>query len=211
MTALELMKLSPVIPVIVIDDIKHAVPLANALVKGGIRVLEITMRTPVALEAISLINKEVEGAIVGAGTVTDAKKLESALKAGSQFIISPGLTTQLAEAAKSIPISFIPGAMTPSDVMRAMEYELSELKFFPAQSAGGISMLKSLAGPFPGIRFCPTGGITSTTASEFLALPNVVCVGGTWLTPQQAIAEENWNAITQLAHQANFLSRSQVQ
>lgn len=210
MTALELMKLSPVIPVIVIDNIKHAVGLADALVKGGIRVLEITMRTPAALEAISVINKEVEGAIVGAGTVTDSRKMDSALKAGARFIISPGLTTQLAKAAATIQIPFIPGAMTPSDVMAAMEQGLTELKFFPAQSAGGISMLKALSGPFPDIRFCPTGGITLTTAPEFLALSNVVCVGGTWLTPAKAVKEENWNAITELAHQANLLSNPQV-
>ena len=205
MTALELMGLSPVIPVIVIDDIKHAVPLAKALVEGGTRVLEITMRTPIALEAISIINKEVPGAIVGAGTVTSAAKFKSALEAGAQFVISPGLSPQLVKAAKDYSVPLIPGVVTPSEIMMGIEYGLSEFKFFPAEAAGGINMLKALAGPFPDARFCPTGGITQDTAPNFLNLPNVVCVGGTWLTPGKLIKEENWNAITQLAIQTKTL------
>jgi len=205
MDAREVMQTGPVIPVIVIERLADAVPLARALVAGGVRVLELTLRTPVAIEAIERIAAEVEGALVGAGTLTRPEDIEAVRRAGAVFGVSPGLTRELADAARAGGLPLLPGVMTPSDVIAAGAAGYTELKLFPAQQAGGIGMLKALGGPFPHIRFCPTGGITAATAPEFLALPNVVCVGGSWLTPPDAVAAGDWGRITALAHAASQL------
>ncbi len=205
MNVLDVMRVGPVIPVIVIEELAHAVPLARALVTGGVRVLEVTLRTPPALEAIRLIAREVPDAIVGVGTLTRPEDFTAARDAGAQFGVSPGLTPALIEATRDSGLPLLPGVMTPSDVIAARLAGFGELKLFPAQQAGGLGMLKALAGPFPDVTFCPTGGITAETASEFLALPNVACVGGSWLTPRTALAAGDWEAITALAKQANAL------
>jgi 2-dehydro-3-deoxyphosphogluconate aldolase/(4S)-4-hydroxy-2-oxoglutarate aldolase len=179
----DIMRTSPVIPVIVIDDIVHAVPIAEALVAGGLRVLEVTLRTPCALEAIARM-KAVEGAIVGAGTVLSKADLDAAMEAGAEFIVSPGLTEPLGMAAVAADVPFLPGVASASDIMRGLDLGLSHFKFFPAVTSGGIAALKALAGPFANIRFCPTGGITAQTAPEWLALDPVLCVGGSWLLPK---------------------------
>jgi 2-dehydro-3-deoxyphosphogluconate aldolase/(4S)-4-hydroxy-2-oxoglutarate aldolase len=179
----DIMRTSPVIPVIVIEDIAHAVPVAEALVAGGLRVLEVTLRTPCALEAIAQM-KSVEGAIVGAGTVLSKADLDAAMEAGAEFIVSPGLTEPLGMAAVAADIPFLPGVASASDIMRGLDLGLSHFKFFPAVTSGGIAALKALAGPFANIRFCPTGGITAQTAPEWLALDPVLCVGGSWLLPK---------------------------
>ncbi len=195
----ELMRIGPVIPVIVIEQVEQAVPLARALVAGGARVLEITLRTSAALRAIEAIAKEVEGAIVGVGTITRADDFDRAIKAGAVFGVSPGLTTELVAAARDSGLSLLPGVMTPSEVIAARAAGFTELKLFPAQQAGGLGMLKALGGPFPDLTFCPTGGITVETAPAYLALPNVGCVGGSWLTPPAALAAGDWARITRLA------------
>lgn len=193
---------SPVMPVIVLEEVAHAVPLARALVAGGIRVLEVTLRTAVALECIRAIATEVPDAILGAGTVASPADLEAAAKAGATFAISPGASPELLDAARSAPIPFLPGVMTPSDVITAMATGLDTFKLFPAAQAGGIGMLKALAGPFPDLRFCPTGGIDVKSAPDFLALPNVACVGGSWLCPADRVRAGDWDAITALARAA---------
>jgi 2-dehydro-3-deoxyphosphogluconate aldolase/(4S)-4-hydroxy-2-oxoglutarate aldolase len=203
---LEIMRNGPVIPVIVIDRLQDAVPLARALVAGGIRVLELTLRTPVALQAIGAIANEVEGALVGVGTITRAEDFDAALKAGALFGVSPGLTPALVAASKDSALPLLPGVMTPSDVIAARAAGFTELKLFPAHQAGGIGMLKALGGPFPDVCFCPTGGITAATAADFLALPNVACVGGSWLTPLDAIAAGDWKRIADLAQVAAGLA-----
>ena len=205
MNALDVMQAGPVIPVIVIDRLADAVPLARALVVGGVRVLELTLRTPQALAAIERVAAEVEGAIVGAGTITRAEDVDAVRRAGALFGVSPGLTAELAAAARAAGLPLLPGVMTPSDVISARAAGYTELKLFPAQQAGGIGMLKALGGPFPDVRFCPTGGITAATAPEFLAQPNVVCVGGSWLTPGDAVAAGDWARITTLARAASQL------
>jgi 2-dehydro-3-deoxyphosphogluconate aldolase/(4S)-4-hydroxy-2-oxoglutarate aldolase len=202
MNTLELMRIGPVIPVIVIDELAQAVPLAKALVAGGVKVLEVTLRTPVALEAIRAIAREVEGAIVGVGTISRPEDFAQALDAGARFGVSPGLTPELIDAAKQSSLPLLPGVMTPSDVIAARAAGYAELKLFPAQQAGGIGMLKALGGPFPDVTFCPTGGVTVTSAPEFLALPNVACVGGSWLTPKDAVMAGDWGRITVLAREA---------
>ncbi len=207
MNALELMRTGPVIPVIVIDRLEDAVPLARALVEGGVRVLEVTLRTPVALQAIEAIAREVEGAIVGVGTITRPQDFTDAASAGAVFGVSPGLTPALVEAALASRMPLLPGVMTPSDVIAARAAGFTELKLFPAQQAGGIGMLKALGGPFPDVVFCPTGGITLATAPDFLALGNVACVGGSWLTPKEAVASGDWAAVTALAREAAHLAR----
>lgn len=199
MNVLELMRVGPVIPVIVIDELAQAVPLAKALVAGGVKVLEVTLRTPVALDAIRAIAREVEGAIVGVGTISRPEDFALALDAGARFGVSPGLTPGLVEAARQSSLPLLPGVMTPADVIAARAAGYTELKLFPAQQAGGIGMLKALGGPFPDVTFCPTGGITAASAPEFLALPNVACVGGSWLTPKDAVAAGDWGRITALA------------
>jgi len=207
MNVLEIMRIGPVIPVIVVEKIEHAVPLARALVAGGVRVLELTLRTPVALQAIEAIAHEVEGAIVGVGTITRAEDFDRSIKAGAVFGVSPGLTPALVAAARASALPLLPGVMTPSDVIAARAAGFSELKLFPAQQAGGIGMLRALAGPFPDVTFCPTGGVSAATAPDFLALPTVACVGGSWLTPRDAIDAGDWARITALAREATALQR----
>ena len=205
MKLIEMLCLGPVIPVIVIQDVERAVPLARALVAGGVRVLEVTLRTPAGLPAIRAIAREVPEAIVGVGTLTDADEFAAARDAGAQFAVSPGLTPALVDAARATGLPWLPGVMTPSDVIAARAAGLRQLKLFPAEQAGGLGMLKALHGPFPDVLFCPTGGVTPNTAPQFLALPNVPCVGGSWLTPPAAVAAGDWNAITALAKQASSL------
>ena len=182
-TIAEIMQLAPVIPVIVIDDVEHAVPLAEALVAGGLPVLEVTLRTPAALAAIRAM-KQVPGAVVGAGTVLNAAHLDAALEAGSEFIVSPGLTEPLGKAAIASGTAFLPGTANAADVMRGLDMGLTHFKFFPATAAGGLPALKALASVFGDVRFCPTGGITEATAPEWLALEQVLCVGGSWIAPR---------------------------
>ena len=179
----EIMRMAPVIPVLVIDDVAHAAPIAAALVAGGLCVLEVTLRTASALEAIREM-KQVPGAIVGAGTVLNEHALQDALDAGAEFIVSPGLTDTLAKAAIAIDVPFLPGIATSSDIMRGLDLGLDRFKFFPAEANGGIPALKAIAGPFGAVRFCPTGGITAATAPDWLALDAVLCCGGSWLVPK---------------------------
>jgi len=180
-----IMRTAPVIPVIVIEDEAHAVPLAEALVAGGLRVLEVTLRTPAALGAIRAM-KQVEGAIVGAGTVTNPRDLDAALEAGSEFIVSPGLTETLGKAAVAAGVPFLPGIANAGDIMRGLDLGLDRFKFFPAMAAGGLPALKALAAPFGNVRFCPTGGISLENAPEWLAFDPVLCVGGSWVSPKGA-------------------------
>jgi 2-dehydro-3-deoxyphosphogluconate aldolase/(4S)-4-hydroxy-2-oxoglutarate aldolase len=201
----EILTISPVIPVIVIDDINDAVPLAQALVNGGLRVLEVTLRSEVALAAISRIIQAVPEAIVGAGTVLCMEDLSKAIAAGSRFLVSPGSTATLVDAALQQSIPFLPGVATASEAMNLLEKGFSHLKFFPAQAAGGIPMLKSLHGPLPHLKFCPTGGITELIAPDYLALDNVLCVGGSWMLDKTAIAAQNWDSIEAKARTAALL------
>ena len=188
-----------VMPVMVIQNLDDAVPLAQALVAGGIKVLEITLRTPIALDAIRLISQEVKGAIVGAGTITTPEQLKAAEDAGAVFAISPGLTPTLLAAANDGNIALIPGISTLSELMLGMEYGLDHFKFFPAEAAGGIPMLKSIAGPIPQVTFCPTGGISPENYNSYLQLSNVACVGGSWLAPVDVVKSKNWAKVTELA------------
>jgi 2-dehydro-3-deoxyphosphogluconate aldolase/(4S)-4-hydroxy-2-oxoglutarate aldolase len=206
MDVLEVMRVGPVIPVIVIEDLAQAVPLARALVAGGVRVLEVTLRTAAGIDAIRAIAREVPEAIVGVGTITAPDDFEAARAAGAQFGVSPGLTPALVQAAHASKLPLLPGVMTPSDVIAARAAGFRQLKLFPAQQAGGIGMLKAMHGPFPDVMFCPTGGVTEETAPQFLALPNVACVGGSWLTPKAAVQAGAWSEITQLAKRAAALA-----
>lgn len=205
LTALQVMQDSPVIPVIVLTDIGQAVQMARALVAGGIRMLEVTLRTPQALACIEAIARDVPEAAVGAGTVRNAADAQASAMAGARFIVSPGYTTSLGQACRDAGLPLLPGVATGSEIMMAQEDGLTELKFFPAMQAGGPAMLKAWGGPFGDVRFCPTGGVTAANALDFLALPNVVCVGGSWLTPPDALARGNWAQITALAFQASRL------
>ncbi len=207
MNTLELAGHGPVIPVIVIDRLDDAVPLAQALVAGGVRVLEVTLRTPVALQAIEAMARHVPGAIVGAGTIRSAADARAAQAAGAVFGVSPGYTAEVGAACREVGLPLLPGVATASEVMAAQADGLSFLKFFPATAAGGLPMLKALAGPFPDVAFCPTGGITLQSAPEFLALPNVKVCGGSWLTPADAIRAGDWARITRLAAEAAALRR----
>ena len=195
----DVLNAGPVMPVMVIKNLDDAVPLAKALVAGGIKVLEITLRTPIALEAIRLISQEVKEAIVGAGTITTPEQLKAAEDAGAVFAISPGLTPALLRAAKEGNIALIPGISTLSELMVGMEAGLDHFKFFPAEAAGGIPMLKSIAGPIPQVTFCPTGGISPENYNAYLSLNNVACVGGSWLVPEDAVKQKNWAKVTELA------------
>lgn len=197
-----IMRTAPVIPVIVVDDIADAQPLARALVAGGLKVLEVTLRTPVALEAIAAM-AEVEGAIVGAGTVTNPRELEAARAAGSQFIVSPGLTDRLGKAAQEMEIPFLPGISNAGDIMRGLDLGLTHFKFFPAMAAGGLPALKALAAPFGQCRFCPTGGIGLDTARDWLDFDPVLCVGGSWVAPRGTINEVE---VERLAREASALA-----
>jgi 2-dehydro-3-deoxyphosphogluconate aldolase/(4S)-4-hydroxy-2-oxoglutarate aldolase len=204
---LELMRTSPVIPVIAIDDIDLAVPLAKALVAGGIRVLEVTLRTVHGLPAIRAIAEQVPGAIVGVGTLTQPGEFKAARDAGAVFGVSPGLTRALIDAAIASGLPLLPGVMTPSEVMSAREAGFRQLKLFPAVPAGGVGMLNAIAGPLADVTFCPTGGITEATAAQFLACKNVACVGGSWLTPKEAMQAGDWARITALATAASALRK----
>ena len=206
MNALELMRLGPVIPVIVVDRLEDAVPLARALAEGGVRVLEVTLRTPVALRAVEAIARAVPGAIVGVGTITRPRDAADAVSAGALFGVSPGLTPSLAEAVLAARLPLLPGVMTPSEVIAARAAGFTEMKLFPAQQAGGVGMLKALGGPFGDVTFCPTGGVSLSTAPDFLALPNVACVGGSWLTPKEAVDAGDWARITRLARETQALA-----
>jgi 2-dehydro-3-deoxyphosphogluconate aldolase / (4S)-4-hydroxy-2-oxoglutarate aldolase len=202
---LELATFGPVIPVIVLERVEHAVPLARALVQGGVRVLEVTLRTKAALACIEAIAKQVPEAIVGAGTLRTADDVHAAKKAVCQFGVSPGYTSEIAQTCRAVGLPLLPGVATASEVMQANAEGFSFLKFFPATAAGGIPMLKALAGPFADVAFCPTGGITPETAPQFLALPNVKVCGGSWLTPADAVNAGDWARITALAKTASAL------
>jgi 2-dehydro-3-deoxyphosphogluconate aldolase / (4S)-4-hydroxy-2-oxoglutarate aldolase len=195
----------PVVPVVVVDDLAHAVPVARALVAGGLPVIELTLRTPVALDAIRAIASEVPEILVGAGTIVTPGQAKEALDAGAQFLVSPGSTPSLLGAMADTGLPFLPGTATVSEVLAVLEAGYTELKFFPAEASGGAAFLKSIASPVPAARFCPTGGITAATAPSYLALPNVGCVGGSWLTPADALAAGDWGRVTELARAAAAL------
>ena len=197
-----ILKLAPVVPVLVIDEVAAAVPLARALVAGGLKAIEVTFRTEAALESIRAIAAEVEGAVVGAGTVLTAAQVDQAVDAGCRFMVSPGAAPDLLAAAKDCPLPLLPGAATASEAMSLLEQGYGFQKFFPAEPAGGTAYLKSLASPLAGVRFCPTGGISRDSAADYLALPNVVCVGGSWVAPADKVAEGAWKDIEALAFDA---------
>jgi 2-dehydro-3-deoxyphosphogluconate aldolase/(4S)-4-hydroxy-2-oxoglutarate aldolase len=205
MNPTELAQHGPVIPVIVIQDLADAVPMAQALVDGGVKVLEITLRTPVALKCMEAIARSVPGAIVGAGTVRSIADAKAAKDAGCQFAVSPGYTSPIGLACRDIGLPLLPGVSTGSEVMQANTDGYMFLKLFPATAVGGIPLLKALSGPFPDVMFCPTGGITVETAPQFLALPNVIVCGGSWLTPADAVKAKDWARITKLAREAGAL------
>ena len=205
MNTLELVDYGPVIPVIVINRLEDAVPMAQALVDGGVRVLEVTLRTPIALKCMEAIARSVPGAILGAGTVRSIADAQAAKDVGCTFAVSPGYTSAIGNACREIGLPLLPGTATGSEVMQANADGYFFLKFFPAMQAGGIPMLKALAGPFTDVVFCPTGGITLATALSFLELPNVKVCGGSWLTPADAVAAKDWDRITRLAREASAL------
>lgn len=198
----DIMTLAPVLPVVVLNHPDTAVPLAEALVAGGVPGVEVTLRTPGALSAIERIAAEVPEAVVGAGTVVSPDQARAAAKAGARFLVSPGCTKDLSLAMADTGLPFLPGVGTVSEAMELMERGLTEMKFFPAEPAGGAAFLKSLASPLPQARFCPTGGITAESAATYLALPNVTCVGGSWLTPDSLVSAGRWDEITALAREA---------
>ncbi|WP_312793284.1 bifunctional 4-hydroxy-2-oxoglutarate aldolase/2-dehydro-3-deoxy-phosphogluconate aldolase [Diaphorobacter nitroreducens] len=207
LTALDVMRAAPVIPVIVLHDVRHAVPMARALVAGGIRMLEVTLRTPQALECMRAIAAEVPDAVVGAGTVRTSADATAAARAGARFAVSPGFTPAVGRACRDAGLPLLPGVATGSEIMTAQEEGFSALKFFPAVQAGGTAMLKAWQGPFGDVAFCPTGGIQPGNAAEFLALKNVACVGGSWLVPADALEQGDWSRITRLAREASALQR----
>nr|WP_295746329.1 bifunctional 4-hydroxy-2-oxoglutarate aldolase/2-dehydro-3-deoxy-phosphogluconate aldolase [uncultured Acidocella sp.] len=197
-----IMKLAPVIPVVIIDDVADAVPLARALVQGGLKAIEITLRTPAALEAIRAVANEVEGAVAGVGTVLTPKQYKQAAKAGAQFAVSPGATRKLLDAAEDADLAPLPGIASASEAMVLIERGYRFAKFFPAEAAGGAPFLSSIASPLPQLQFCPTGGITPEIAPRYLKLPNVLCVGGSWMVKKELVAAKDWDAITKLAAEA---------
>lgn len=202
---LSILKLQPVVPVLIIEDVASAVPLARALVAGGLKAIEITMRTPVALEAVRAIASGVEGAAVGAGTILNARDFDAAVEAGSTFIVSPGATPEILDAAEESDVPLLPGAATASEVMGLREAGYDVMKFFPAEQAGGADYLRALSSPLAGTLFCPTGGISLKNANNYLKLPNVVCVGGSWVAPRELVATGDWAGITKLAAEAAAL------
>jgi 2-dehydro-3-deoxyphosphogluconate aldolase/(4S)-4-hydroxy-2-oxoglutarate aldolase len=204
----EIVGLAPVIPVLTVSDLEHAVPLARALTAGGLRVLEITLRTPVAIAAIEAMRKGVPDAIVGVGTLTRAVDFAAADRAGAQFGVTPGLTPELAAASRGARFPLLPGVMTPTELITARAAGFNVLKLFPAQQAGGLGMLQALGAPFPDVLFCPTGGITRETAADYLALPNVACVGGSWVAPKAMLAAGDWAGIEALARDAAALRKT---
>jgi 2-dehydro-3-deoxyphosphogluconate aldolase/(4S)-4-hydroxy-2-oxoglutarate aldolase len=208
LTPLQVMRDAPVIPVIVLSQVAHAVPLARALLAGGIRMLEVTLRTPMALACIEAIAREVPEAMAGAGTVRSAADAQAAAMAGAQFAVSPGYTHAVGKACHDLGLPLLPGVATASEVMAAQEGGYLALKFFPALQSGGVAMLKAWHGPFGDVTFCPTGGVTPANAGEFLGLSNVACVGGSWLTPADAVAQGDWARITRLAREAVALARA---
>ncbi|WP_314411311.1 bifunctional 4-hydroxy-2-oxoglutarate aldolase/2-dehydro-3-deoxy-phosphogluconate aldolase [Streptomyces sp. DSM 40484] len=201
-SSLPVLELAPVVPVVVVEDVADAVPLARALVAGGLPAIEVTLRTPVALDAIRAIADGVPDAVVGAGTVISPAQVSDSVAAGARFLVSPGWTDVLLDAMKASGVPFLPGVSTTSEVVALLERGVREMKFFPAQAAGGTAYLKSLAGPLPQARFCPTGGIGPAVAPEYLALPNVLCVGGSWMLPPDAIAAGDWPRVEKLAREA---------
>ena len=207
LTALQVMQDAPVIPVIVLNDVDHAIPMARALVAGGLRMLEITLRTKVALDCMRRIAAEVPEAVVGAGTIRSVADAKAALDAGAVFGVSPGYTSTIGKACQDLGLPLLPGVATGSEIMMAQEDGYTELKFFPAMQAGGPNLLKAWSGPFADIKFCPTGGVTLENAPTLLALPNVAVVGGTWLTPAKLMEQGDWAAITEMARQAAALTR----
>jgi 2-dehydro-3-deoxyphosphogluconate aldolase/(4S)-4-hydroxy-2-oxoglutarate aldolase len=207
LTSLQVMQDAPVIPVIVLNDVAHAVPMARALVEGGIRMLEVTLRTPQALACIEAIAKAVPEAVVGAGTLRSKADAQAAANAGARFAVSPGYTSALGAACRDLGLPLLPGVATGGEIMAAQEDGFSALKFFPAMQAGGSAMLKAWSGPFFDVKFCPTGGISLQNAADFLALPNVLCVGGSWLVPADAMVQGDWARITHLAREAVGLRR----
>jgi 2-dehydro-3-deoxyphosphogluconate aldolase/(4S)-4-hydroxy-2-oxoglutarate aldolase len=207
MNTLDLVSYGPVIPVIVINKLEDAVPMARALVAGGVRVLEVTLRTPIALQCMEAIARDVPEAVLGAGTIRSVADAKAAKDVGCVFGVSPGYTSQIGNACRELDLPLLPGTATGSEVMQATADGYSFLKFFPAMQAGGIPMLKALGGPFTDVVFCPTGGITAESAPQFLALPNVKVCGGSWLTPADAVAAKDWGRITQLAKEASALSQ----
>ena len=204
----QILKVAPVVPVMVVERIEDAVPLARALYNGGLKVLEITLRTPCALDAITaMVEALPDDAVIGAGTIITPKDLEAAIKAGSTFLVSPGTTPALIEAAKGNPIPLLAGVATPTEAMNLYVQGFTHQKFFPAKAAGGVPMLKSIGGPLPQITFCPTGGIDLARAPSYLALPNVACVGGTWMAPKELMKAGRWDEIERLAREAASLPR----
>ncbi|MFW5426366.1 MAG: bifunctional 4-hydroxy-2-oxoglutarate aldolase/2-dehydro-3-deoxy-phosphogluconate aldolase [Methylophagaceae bacterium] len=201
-TIKEIMNSSPIVPVMVINNVEHAVPLAKALVKGGITVLEITLRTEAALESITRIKAEVPDAIVGAGTIINIETLNKAIAAGAEFIVSPGTTDTMIDAAIATGVPLLPGVANPSEAMRLLEKGITEMKFFPAEAAGGIPMLKSIGAPIPQITFCPTGGVNQKNVKDYYNLPNVACVGGSWMCAANLVDSKNWDEITRLSAEA---------
>ncbi|GHR26999.1 bifunctional 4-hydroxy-2-oxoglutarate aldolase/2-dehydro-3-deoxy-phosphogluconate aldolase [Helicobacter pylori] len=195
---IEVLQISPIIPVVVIEDVKDAVPLAQSLVEGGVHIIEVTLRSSCALEAIELIAKNVPKMRVGAGTILNPTQLEQAQNRGAEFLISPGLTIKLLEHAKKKDIPLIPGVSSSSEVMQALELGYSALKFFPAEYCGGVKLLNAFNGPFKGVKFCPTGGISADNMHSYLNLENVLCVGGSWLTPKHLIQNKEWDKITEI-------------
>lgn len=202
---LSTLRLQPVVPVIIVEDIKSAVPLARALVAGGLKALEITLRTAAGLDAIKAIAEEVEGGVVGAGTVLDARQWDLAVKAGSKFIVSPGAGTSVLDAADQSDIPLLPGTATATEVMQVRDRGYTVMKFFPAEQAGGAPYVNALASPLAGVQFCPTGGISLKNAMDYLSLSNVVCVGGSWVAPKAMVAAGDWAGITKLAAEAAAL------
>jgi 2-dehydro-3-deoxyphosphogluconate aldolase/(4S)-4-hydroxy-2-oxoglutarate aldolase len=206
----EIVGLAAVIPVLTVTELGHAVPLARALVAGGLKVLEITLRTPVALAAVDAMRKAVPEAVVGVGTLTRAVDFAAADRVGAQFGVTPGLTPELAAASRGARFPLLPGVMTPTELIAARTAGFNVLKLFPAEQAGGIGMLRALGSPFPDVLFCPTGGITRATAPDYLALPNVVCVGGSWVAPRAMLEAGDWAGVTALARDAAALQKAQA-
>jgi 2-dehydro-3-deoxyphosphogluconate aldolase/(4S)-4-hydroxy-2-oxoglutarate aldolase len=210
LSALQVMQDAPVIPVIVLHDVAHAVPLARALVAGGVRMLEVTLRTPQALACMEAIARHVPEAVLGAGTVRSPAEAQAAHSAGARFAVSPGYTSRVGQACRDLDLPLLPGVATGSEIMLALEDGFTQLKFFPALQAGGLAMLKAWSGPFGEIRFCPTGGITLQNAADFLALSNVVCVGGSWLVPADAMLQGDWARVTRLASETAVLKSARA-
>jgi 2-dehydro-3-deoxyphosphogluconate aldolase/(4S)-4-hydroxy-2-oxoglutarate aldolase len=198
----DLFNMGPIVPVLVINNVEEALPIAEALLTAGVKVLEVTLRTAAALDVISAIAKELPEAIVGSGTVTNRKQLQQSYDAGAKFAISPGLTKDLLQAGNEGNIALIPGISSISELMDGADYGYDHLKFFPAEASGGVNAIKSIGGPFPDIRFCPTGGINLNNVRDYLALPNVVCCGGSWLVSNSIVENKKWSEITKLANQA---------